>query len=427
MSQLPRLTGALLALGRGIAACTPAGSARLAQSSLPRDVHPSLPADAIAQPTASNSIFATELYQRLVPHAGNLVFSPFSISIALAMPYAGARGETELQMARVLHFALPQADLQRAFDQLDLTLTQEGQASADGGQPMQLDIACGAWAEQTIAILPQYLDTLSSYYGAGLHLADFVNQPDAARRQINSWVGQQTKDKIKNMIPDGALGFDARLVLVNAIYFKADWQAQFDPRDTKPGDFTRLDGSQVQVQMMSKSTTTVPYVAGSVYQAVELPYQGGGAAMDVIVPDQGAFQSFEAGLDAQALNQILGSMQRKSLALTLPKFRFDGDFDLANQLSDMGMPDAFDPSRADFSAITGDRDLFIARILHEAQVAVDEKGTEAAAATSVIMAPTLSLEVGMMLRVDRPFIFIIRDLGTGQILFLGRVLDPTQP
>lgn len=254
-----------------------------------------------------------------------------------------------------------------------------------------------------------------------------MNQPDAARRQINSWVGQQTKDKIKNMIPDGALGFDARLVLVNAIYFKADWQAQFDPRDTKPGDFTRLDGSQVQVQMMSKSTTTVPYVAGSVYQAVELPYQGGGAAMDVIVPDQGAFQSFEAGLDAQALNQILGSMQRKSLALTLPKFRFDGDFDLANQLSDMGMPDAFDPSRADFSAITGDRDLFIARILHEAQVAVDEKGTEAAAATSVIMAPTLSLEVGMMLRVDRPFIFIIRDLGTGQILFLGRVLDPTQP
>ncbi len=426
MTHLARLSP-LFALVLALSACSPAASAQIAQANVPRETHPDLQNGTTAQLATSNNAFALDLYRSLRTSTGNIVFSPFSISIALAMPYAGARGETESQMAHTLHFDLPQNQLHATFDQLDLALTQEGHVASGGGQAMQLDIANAAWADQSISFLPQYLETLARNYGAGIQLADFIHQPDAARQLINAWVGQQTQQKIQNLIPQGALDTTARLVLVNAIYFKADWQTPFDPNDTRPGEFTRLDGSKVQAQMLSNSSLTAPYAAGNGWQAVELPYSNGSAAMDLIVPDPGSFESFESRFDAPLLSQILAAIQPTAVDLRIPKYRFGAQFDLGSQLSSLGMSDAFDPSLADFSGMTGGRDLFISKILHQALIAVDEKGTEAAAATSVIMAPTLALQGNVTLHVDRPFVFVVRDVTSGQILFLGRVLDPTQP
>jgi serpin B len=268
-----------------------------------------------------------------------------------------------------------------------------------------------------------YLDLIARNYGAGVRLADFIQNFDPARREINAWVSKQTHGRIEDLLAEGTLDASTRMVLVNAIYFKGDWQEPFDANDTRDAPFKRLDGSSVPVRMMHTHMSAA-YTAGNGYQAVELTYQGATAAMDFIVPDEGEYESFEAGLDSTRLSMILAALQPGSLQLGLPKFHFSTAFDLGERLAALGMPDAFDPDRADFSGITGARDLFIDKVLHQASVAVDEKGTEAAAATAVIMGPTSAMQPDLSLIVDRPFIFLIRDLGTQQILFLGRVLDP---
>jgi len=262
-------------------------------------------------------------------------------------------------------------------------------------------------------------------YGAGIHLADFITQPDAARREINDWVAGQTKDKIKDLLPEGVPDPMTRMVLVNAIYFKADWVRQFDPNSTSDQPFHLLDGSEVQARMMSRGLG-IPYAQGNGYQAVELPYVGGTAAMDILVPDEGNFTQFETALDAGRLVQILGDMQPTSVQFGMPRFSFTSQFGLADQLSALGMADAFDPVLADFSGMDGQRDLYVSAVIHKAFVAVDEKGTEAAAATGVIMEATGAPLFEVNLTIDRPFIFLIRDLPSGQILFVGRVLDPTK-
>jgi serpin B len=410
-----------------LSACGSAGSvASIAQSDLERITSPNVPTDDIHALTEGNNAFALDLYQSLHAQDGNLIYSPYSISLALAMTYAGARGETEAQMAQTLHF-LPQSKLHSALNALDLELAQRGKAQSEDQTPLQLDIANAVWAEQTFPFLKDYLDLIAQNYGAGIHLADFIDQSEAARKEINSWVSKKTNDKIRNMIPAGVLDPSTKMVLVNAIYFKADWAYQFDPNSTRDAPFHLLDGSDVQVKMMSKNLHGVLYVQGNGYQAVELPYQGRSAAMDIIVPDEGKFSEFESMLDIQKLNEILGDMQPSDgIELGLPKFSFSADFDLKDRLTSMGMTDAFDPDRADFSGMTGKRDLYIDAALHKAFVAVDEKGTEAAAATAVIMAPTSAMLPNVSLTVDHPFVFVIRDLPSGQILFIGRVLDPTK-
>jgi serpin B len=219
---------------------------------------------------------------------------------------------------------------------------------------------------------------------------------------------------------------DTAMVLVNAIYFKGDWLHPFDPNSTHDAPFHLLDGSDIQVEMMSQSLSGVPYVQGDNYQAIELPYQGGTAAMDIIVPDEGKFSEFESTLDVQKINEIFETMQPSgAIDLALPKFSFTTDFNLSEHLIAMGMPDAFN-GNADFSGMTGERGLSIDAVLHKAFVAVDEKGTEAAAATAVIMVESAMPMSDLSLVVDRPFLFIIRDLPSGQILFVGRVLNPLE-
>ncbi len=426
MKYLLEALSAFAALSILLTACAQTPSSSVARSSLKRVEDPTVPPSDETALVQGNNAFALDLYRTLRSGDGNLAFSPYSLSLALAMPYAGARGNTETQMAQALHYTLPQERLHPAFNRLDLDLAQEAKPSADVQQPLQFKIANAVWAEQTFSFLQSYLDLIAQNYGAGIQLADFVHQPDAVRQQINNWVSGQTNDKIKDLIPQGAVDDATKMVLVNALYFKADWQDQFDPTDTHDAPFNLLNGSQVTSKLMAAHLYGLPYAQGDGYQAVELPYEGNTAAMDFIVPDSGKFQNFESSLDAQKLDSILGSMAPTTLQLALPKFTFRSSFDLGSKLEGLGMTDALDQNRADFSGMTGKPDLYISKVLHQAYVAVDEKGTEAAAATAVIMGPTAAMLPPQQLTIDRPFIFLIRDLKSGQILFMGRVLDPTK-
>jgi serpin B len=258
-----------------------------------------------------------------------------------------------------------------------------------------------------------------------LRLVNFQADPEAARQTINQWVSEQTKERIKDLFPQGLINPDTRLALANAIYFKAKWENPFAAASTRPQPFTLLDGSQASIPMMAAhSPMRIPFAKGPGYQAVDLPYKGNAIRMLVLVPDAGTFKEFEAGLKAGKISEALGSLEEKTVALSLPKFTFSSEFRLAKTLSDLGMPDAFDPGRADFSGMTGKPDLFIRDVVHKAFVAVDEEGTEAAAATGVAMELSAALLPDETLTVDRPFIFLIRDSATGSILFSGRVLDP---
>ena len=424
-TTLSKIIPILLLAAITLSACSPAVSPE-AKSDQARILAPDVPTANLDALVGGNNAFAFDLYQSLRSADGNLFYSPYSISLALAMTYGGARGETESQMAQALHFDLPQVDLHAAFNRLDLDLAQSSQApEKDETQRMQLNIANAVWAQQDYPFLVEYLDLLALNYGAGLNLADFVTQAEPARKEINDWVSDRTEERIKDILGPGALDALTRMVLVNAIYFKADWMDQFDPNDTEDAPFYLLDGSDVTVDMMSNDVYA-PYLRGENFQAVELQYAGGTAAMDIIMPDAGQFAAFEADLDWAMVESILAGMQSTDVQLQMPKFTFRSQFSLADTLAGMGMPSAFDPGSADFSGMDGSRDLYISSVIHQAFVAVDEEGTEAAAATIVVMTLSAMPMSEIQLTLDHPFIFLIRDLSSGQILFAGRVLDPGQ-
>jgi serpin B len=422
MKKIHTLIHSLLLAVFLLAACGGSAPGQTSQSTLRREQNPSTSAADINSLVDGNNAFAFDLYQSLRSQQGNLILSPFSISLALAMTYAGARGETESQMAQTLRFAA-QDQLHPAFNSLDLALEKQPLNLDKDQEPLQLNIANAVWAEQTFTFLTEYLDVLAANYGAGIHLSDFINQSEPTRREINNWVSEKTEDKINDLLPEGSVNSDTRMVLVNAIYFKADWLDQFDADDTFDSPFNLLDGSQVTVPMMGQHMY-IPYASGDGYQTIELVYAGNSAAMTIIVPDQGRFAEFESALTLEMLNNIIGSMDQNSVALRMPKFTFESSFSLTDMLSSMGMPAAFDSDAADFSGMTGRKDLFISDVIHKAFVAVDEEGTEAAAATAVMMEATSAIMSDIRLVIDRPFIFLIRDLQTGQVLFIGRVLNP---
>lgn len=392
------------------------------ESNIRRESNPNIPPAEVQTLVDGNNTFALDVYQALRSENGNLILSPYSISLALAMTYAGARGETGSQMAQTLHFA-SQDQLHPALNALDLQLKEKPVNLDKDQEPLQLNIANAVWVEQTFAFLPEFLDTLARNYGAGVRLADFINQPNQERITINNWVSDQTEDKINDLLPEDSVGPDTHMVLVNAIYFKADWLDQFDANDTYDVPFNLLDGSQVDVPMMGQGMY-IPYASGDGYQAVELPYAGSTAAMNIIVPDSGRFEEIESALTYDMLEDIFEEINQTSVMLRFPKFKFESSFALPDALKQMGMSDAFDRGKADFSGMTGGKDLFIANIIHKAFVAVDEEGTEAAAATAVIMEATSAPMWDVTLVIDRPFIFFIHDLQSGQILFIGRVLNP---
>jgi serpin B len=396
-----------------------APAAGVVRSDKQRLVSPDVPEGDLADLVAGNSEFAFDLYQALRQEQdGNLFYSPYSISLALAMTYAGAQGETAAQMAETLHYTLPQAQLHAAFNELDVALT----SGADQEDGFQINVANAIWGQEGYEFLSAFLDTLAENYGAGLRTVDFVEETEATRRTINDWVSEQTEEKIPNLIPQGTLNALTRLVLTNAIYFNAKWVAPFEKDRTHDEPFNLLDGSTVSVPMMTQ-TESLHYAAGQGYQAVALPYLGSDMAMLFVLPDEDSFAKIEAALSAQFLADVVQRLESQRVRITVPKFTFESSFRLTETLARMGMPDAF--VNADFSGMTGAPDLFISDVLHKAFVAVDEEGTEAAAATAVIM--QLSAAIGdqpVQMKLDRPFFFVIRDNATGTVLFAGRVLNP---
>ena len=370
-----------------------------------------------------NSAFAFELYQALKGEEGNLFYSPYSISLALAMTYAGARGETAQQMADTLQFMLEQERLHPAFNWLDAELAKRGEgAEGKDGEGFRLNIVNAIWGQQDYEFLSDFLDVLAENYGAGLRILDFITETEKSRLTINDWVSDQTEGRIEDLIPQGAIDALTRLVLTNAIYFNAAWEYPFDEDITADGPFYLLDGRQVSVPMM-KQTESFGYTEGGGYQAVELQYDGNELSMVILLPEAGQFEAFEEGLQAQQVDAIINDLQPTEVTLTMPKFEFDSEFSLKDTLAGMGMPIAFSSS-ADFSGMTGNRELSISDVVHKAFVAVDEAGTEAAAATAVIMKLTAVPEPPVEVTIDRPFIFLIRDIDTGAILFVGRVMNP---
>ena len=415
----------VLALLLSAVACSQAAGGELLMSDEPRETSPDVSQADLDLLIEGNSAFTFDLYQALKEQDGNLFYSPHSISVALAMTYAGARGETAEEMAATLEFLLEQDRLHPAFNWLDTGLAGRGEgAQGKDGEGFRLNIVNAIWGQKDYEFLSEFLDVLAENYGAGLRILDFVNETEQSRITINDWVSDQTEDRIKDLIPEGVITALTRLVLTNAIYFNAAWAYPFDDKVTANGPFYLLDDGQVTVPMM-KQTEAFGYTDGEGYQAVELLYDGDELSMVIMLPDDGQFEVFEEGLQADEVSNIIDSLQLAEVALTMPQFEFDSEFSLKDTLADMGMPVAFSDA-ADFSGMTGSPELFIADVIHKAFVAVDEAGTEAAAATAVPMELTAMPDPPVEVALDRPFIFLIRDIETGAILFVGRVVNPVE-
>ena len=378
--------------------------------------------------TRGNGEFAFDLYRELSATDGNMFFSPHSISTALAMTYAGAEGVTRDAMAHTLRFSLPPDRLHGAFEVLSRDL--DTRTTGEDEDSFRLNVANAVWAQEGHPFRDDYLDVVKASYGGEVSLANFVGDPDGSRSEINGWVGRATEGKIEDLIPPDLIDALTRMVLVNAVYFKAGWLYPFAEAFTATAPFQLLDGTTADVDMM-RATEYFGYGSGDGYQVVALPYVGGEMYMAVLLPDQGRFQEFEERLDADFLDQALGQVGESYVALEMPRFGFDAAFRLGETLQAMGMVDAFDPGAADFSGMdglscaAGDKGcLYIGAVVHKAFVSVDEAGTEAAAATAVMMQTESVKPMPVEVKVDRPFIFVIRDHATGTNLFVGRVVKP---
>jgi serpin B len=424
------LLGALSAVALALVACSGASGSNqdygVVQSSLSRDTSPQVASSDLQTLASGNTTFAFDLYHQIA--AGNatddLFYSPYSVSIALAMTYAGASSSTATQMATALDFQLPASALNPAFDALDLQLASRAQGQAgDDGQPFKLNVVDALWADKTFTFQKPFVDTLARYYGAALRTVDFESAPEMARGAINGWVSDQTGKLIAQLLPDGSIDANTRFVIVDAIYFNAGWESPFMPSSTQPSAFTHLDGSTAQVPMMNQILET-GYASGSNWQATELRYAGGQTSMVIVLPQQGRFPEVEQGFDATFMSSVFSSLQTTEVTLSLPKFSITGaTISLARELRTLGMTDAFDARKADFSAMTP-QSVYISDVLHQAFVSVDENGTQAAAATAVIGETTSAIQNSASITVDRPFFFVIRDIPTGSVLFVGRALRP---
>lgn len=369
-----------------------------------------------------NNAFALALYRQLAGKTGDVFVSPESISMALAMTYAGARGQTAEQMAKTLHFDLPPEQLNAEFGDI-----LKGMNATAANSAFQLSIANRLWGQQGYKFLDAFLKVTREQYGAELAQVDFLHQSEAARQTINAWVEKQTRDKIKDLIGEGAVGPDTRLVLTNAIYFKGDWQASFEKDATHKAPFHVSADKQADVMLMGHQAS-YRFSKGDDVKVLEMPYRGGRLSMVVLLPEKiDGLADLEKSLSIEKLNGWIAGAKDTLVNAALPKFKMTREFELSKTLSEMGMPLAFSAGSADFSGMNGKTDLFISAVIHKAFVAVDEKGTEAAAATAVTIR-ALSIRVPAekpeQFIADHPFIFLIRDTQSGSILFLGRYTGP---
>jgi serine protease inhibitor len=369
-----------------------------------------------------NAAFALSLYRQLRSQARNFLFSPDSISNAFAMAYGGARGKTASEIAQVFHFPLSPKQLLPAVAKL---LAHENEKNPD----YQLNIANALWAQENQAFLPAYRKLVEENYAGGFHQVDFQLSPESARNTINQWVEKQTNSKIQNLLPSGAVDYRTRLVLTNAVYFKGDWLHTFDKHATREADFHVSSSLTVKAPLMHQ-TGAFSYLDAGTFQALELPYKGDALAMVVLLPKGlNGLSTLEQSLAPDALNHWIGELRfAPKVIVTLPRFNMSQQFDLSSALSAMGMPLAFNEG-ADFSGMTSKHGFTISAAVHKAFIDVNETGTEATAATSItLLGGSRSMHhepPPVIFRADHPFLFLICDTRSGNILFLGRVIDPT--
>lgn len=364
-----------------------------------------------------NNAFAFDLYSVVSSRDGNLFISPYSISSALAMTYAGARGNTAAQMADALHYDLASEKLHESFSELD-------KAFNAGGKSYRLSVANALWSQIGLSFLPEYISITQKHYDAGLKEVDFVYHTEETRSIINRWVEDKTGGKIVDLIGPGVLDPLTRLVLTNAIYFKGQWEQQFRPEQTEEAPFYLAAGKQVIVPFMRQVATFKYAETGSV-QVLELPYSGSELAMTILLPKpDSSLAELEAAIGTDGIEAIVDTLSPTKVDVSIPRFKFEAELSLSRYLQQLGMIDAFDDNTADFSGIS-DTFLYITHVLHKAFIEVNEEGTEAAAATAVVMGTkSIRLDLPEVFMADRPFVFLIRDVRTGSILFVGRMADP---
>ena len=363
-----------------------------------------------------NNAFAVDLYGQLKKggQGKSIFFSPVSISSALAMTYAGAKGETASQMAAALHFVLAPGRLHPAFAEL--------LGGLKGGKDFDLAVANAVWAQRGFAFHKSFLGIAGKYYQGALRKVDFLRDPGRSLAEINRWAEEKTNGKITGLLNPGNITRDTRLVLTSAVYFKGSWESRFDPKETRMEPFTLESGKTVQVQMMSqKGEFGLSRDENSVI--LKMPYAGGKLSMVIMMPLSGKLEVLENSFLAGGLRARLSSLPRESMRLQVPKFQMTDSFNLNEPLISLGMRNAFD-DKADFSGMTRSEKLFISAVRHKAFVDVNEEGTEAAAATAVVIGTLSARE--MFVQINRPFIFMIRDEQSGSILFLGRMMDPSE-
>lgn len=383
---------------------------------------------ALASVVGGMRMFAGSLYRQLAQEPGNLVLSPYSVAIALGMTLVGAKGRTAAEMREVLRAERLGDRWHKGLNAVTAgTDARAGeQERADGSKAtVELATANQLFGQTGVGWEADFLDLLAKEYGAALRGVDYETAPEEARALINGWVEQQTRDRIVDLVPEGIIDPSTRLVLVNAIYLKAPWEHPFEKSLTAPGTFHRLDGSTVSTDLMRRPDIEGGWVAADGFRAAVLPYAGGKLAMSVVLPDEGLFELVEGVMAKSAFGSVLAAQAAPATVdLTLPRWSFRTEVPLKETLMAMGMPTAFGDG-ADFTPMTDeDLDLVIAEVLHQGFIAVDEEGTEASAATAVVMAETAA-PVAEVLVVDRPFLFLIHDAEHGTPLFVGRVTDPT--
>ncbi len=384
---------------------------------------PQAPESDVDRVAMSQREFAADLYGRLSP-TGNLVFSPVSVYTALAMAYTGAASTTAAEMASMLGANLGSADFHAAMNVLDQALAARNREATEFEGAIELSIANSLWGQEGMEFEPEFLDLLARDYGSGMRVVDFIEAAarEEARQAINAWVAGETNDRIDELLQDGVLDSMVRLVLVNAVYLNAAWQTPFDEAATSDQSFTLLDGSERSVPTMSQELT-LPYATDSGWQAIRLPYAGNELGMLIVVPEAGEFEEVANRLADGLLDEVSESVSASAVRLDLPKFEIRSQIGLIPALQSMGLDEATS-ERADFSGMTGAKDLFISDVIHEAWISADEAGTEAAAATAVMMSLTAAPLEPIVLSIDRPFLFALEDIETGSVLFMGRVVDP---
>ncbi|MCP3135979.1 serpin family protein [Pyxidicoccus xibeiensis] len=424
-SWSPRILTALLLL----AGCSsedkdeqsfPEPPGELVASDLQRARSPNVAAEDLAAVVAGNTDFGAALYRLSTRPGENLFFSPYSITQAFGMTYAGARGNTEAQMAQALRF-VSQDRFHPALNALDLKLHDRAEHPNQPGSPPTLRVVNALWGQKGRTFEPAFLDTLAVNYGAGMRVVDFSTESESIRSRINGWVKDLTEGRIQGLLPEGSVTPDTSLVMANALYFKGAWAVPFTEGGTRSAPFYRLDGSQQQVQMMGGADGLLSYGKGDGYEALALAYSGQSFRMLLVIPDSGRFTEVESRLSASFLSEVRSKLERDRFYLRMPKFRVETRLSLVEPLKALGLVDAF-TGASDMSGMTKEEALAIQSAEHKAFVAVDEKGTEAAAATAIGMVP---VSMPPELVVDRPFLFLIEDVDTQAVLFMGRIVNPS--